>query len=129
MRKGKRKRATNDDDRHKPPLRLPSWYQAMWLFAMFDLPVGTKVERREAACFRKDLLKEGFSMMQFSVNARYCVSEEVSDAICKHVEGMLPAEGQVRLVSVTERQFAKQRVYIKGKRGGAEDKPVQLMMF
>jgi CRISPR-associated protein Cas2 len=101
----------------------------MWLFAMFDLPVGTRAERRAAARFRKDLQKEGFCMLQFSVYARYCVSEEVSNAISKRVEGFLPDDGQVRLLMVTERQFGRQRVFTKGRRSKAENVPVQLMMF
>src|SRR5690606_25570553 len=51
--------------------RLPlSEYEGMWLFAMFDLPVVTKTDRRNYARFRKKLLEEGFMMLQFSVYAR-----------------------------------------------------------
>ena len=42
-------------------------YSIMWLYVMFDLPVETKAQRKAAAGFRKDLLKDGFSMHQFSV--------------------------------------------------------------
>ncbi|HHT9133449.1 MAG TPA: CRISPR-associated endonuclease Cas2, partial [Candidatus Avalokitesvara rifleensis] len=48
-----------------------SEYRAMWLFAMFDLPVDTKKARREYTRFRKALLTEGFTMLQYSVYARY----------------------------------------------------------
>ncbi len=44
----------------------------MWLLAMFDLPVTTRKARKRYAEFRKLLLQEGFSMLQFSVYARYC---------------------------------------------------------
>lgn len=44
-----------------------SGYRCMWLVAMFDLPVDTKAARRAYAQFRKALLKDGFSKMQFSV--------------------------------------------------------------
>ena len=43
----------------------------MWCVIMFDLPVQTKQERKEAAVFRKLLLDSGFSMIQFSVYAKY----------------------------------------------------------
>lgn len=130
MSRGRRRgqdRAGND--RHIPPLKLPSMYQAMWLFAMFDLPVGTREERRAATRFRKDLLREGFSMLQFSVYGRYCVSEEVSHAICKRVEAFVPEDGQVRLLMVTEKQFSKQRIYTRGKRAPGESAPHQFQMF
>lgn len=109
--------------------QLPSGYQAMWLFAMFDLPVKTRAQRREYTRFRKSLLRDGFSQLQFSVYARYCVSEESSVAHCDRIRGFLPPEGQVRMLAVTERQFGKQRVYWGPKQKPAESAPVQLMMF
>ena len=48
----------------------------MWVMVMFDLPVGTKRQRKVAARFRKDLLEDGFWMLQFSVYARPCSSQE-----------------------------------------------------
>jgi CRISPR-associated protein Cas2 len=40
-----------------------------WVLVFFDLPVGTDEERRDANHFRKDLLKDGYLMVQFSVYA------------------------------------------------------------
>lgn len=54
-------------------------YHIMWLFVFFDLPVTTKKERHDAALFRKNLEKDGFSMMQFSVYVRHCGSYESLD--------------------------------------------------
>lgn len=48
-----------------------SGYRLMWIFVMFDLPVGSKKETREATKFREYLLDEGFEMSQFSVYARF----------------------------------------------------------
>jgi CRISPR-associated protein Cas2 len=42
----------------------------VWLFVFFDLPVGTKVERREATRFRNFLKDDGYMMLQLSVYAR-----------------------------------------------------------
>jgi len=106
-----------------------SEYRAMWLFAMFDLPVDTRKARRAYARFRKSLLREGFSMLQYSVYARYCPSEEASEAYRGHVRRCLPDEGQVRLLGVTDRQFGKMDVFFGGKRKPAEDPPAQLMLF
>ena len=101
----------------------------MWLFAMFDLPVKTAVQRREYTRFRKLLLREGFSRLQFSVYARYCVSEESSVAHSERIRDFLPPQGQVRLLAVTERQFGKQRIYWGFQEKPTEKAPVQLMMF
>lgn len=38
----------------------------MWVFAMFDLPVDSKDARRQYSRFRKELLKQGFMMLQYS---------------------------------------------------------------
>ena len=101
----------------------------MWLFAIFDLPVKTQANRREYTRFRKVLLREGFCMLQYSVYARYCRSEEATQAYRKHLEGCLPPQGQIRLLSVTDRQFGKMEVFFGKKRAATEDPPAQLMLF
>lgn len=56
----------------------------MWLFVFFDLPVETKKERKAASDFRKTLMKDGFSMLQFSVYNRHCASDESAQVhICR----------------------------------------------
>lgn len=45
-------------------------YRIMWLFVFFDLPTETKKDRKNASGFRNQLLKDGFSMMQYSVYIR-----------------------------------------------------------
>lgn len=101
----------------------------MWLFAMFDLPVDTRKARRQYRRFRKALLAEGFTMLQFSVYARYCPTEEASRVHYRRVWEVLPPDGQVRLVSVTDRQFGKMEVYYGKTRKPAEDPPAQMMLF
>ena len=44
-----------------------SGYRSMWIVTMFDLPVDTKKARREYTLFRKFLLQDGFTQMQYSV--------------------------------------------------------------
>lgn len=106
-----------------------SEYRAMWLFAMFDLPVDTKKARREYTQFRKLLLEHGFSMLQYSVYARYCPSEEASDTYQRRVEAALPADGQVRLMAVTDRQFGKMQVFLGKNRETIEQPPEQTLLF
>jgi CRISPR-associated protein Cas2 len=43
-----------------------------WVLVFFDLPVGTPEERKAANNFRRDLVREGYMMIQFSVYARPC---------------------------------------------------------
>lgn len=106
-----------------------SGYRSMWLFAMFDLPVTTKAARKRAAKFRKDLLSRGFTMLQFSVYARHCAGEEFASGVARDVRSVLPDDGQVRLVRLTDRQFGKMEVYYGKKRRPTEEPPPQLMLF
>lgn len=106
-----------------------SGYRGMWLFAMFDLPVRTKLERKRYAKFRKVLLEDGFSMLQFSVYARYCASEESAVAHRNRVRAALPPEGHVRVLGVTDRQFGKMENFVGKKRRPSEKAPVQLSLF
>jgi CRISPR-associated protein Cas2 len=77
----------------------------MWLFVMFDLPVGTKKERKDASGFRNKLLKDGFSMMQFSIYIRHCPSMESADVHLRRIKSLLPPRGQVSVLRVTDKQF------------------------
>ncbi|MCC7510904.1 MAG: CRISPR-associated endonuclease Cas2 [Planctomycetes bacterium] len=106
-----------------------SGYRAVWLFAMFDLPVATKKDRRNYTRFRKALIREGFMMLQFSVYARYCRSEETALWFKARVEGDLPPKGQVRLLSVTDRQFGKMEVFFGKETTPVEEPPHQYELF
>lgn len=101
----------------------------MWLFAMFDLPVTDKELRKRYARFRKDLLCEGFTMLQYSVYARHCPSEEAATTIRERVRACLPAHGQVRVMGVTDRQFGKMEVYFGKSRRKTEEPLLQFMLF
>lgn len=110
-----------------PPALSP--VRAMWVFALFDLPVETKLQRRYYTDFRKNLIKHGFTMLQFSVYARYCSSEEVAITFRKRVRASLPPGGQVRVLAVTDVQFGKMEVYDKRSREDPEEPPPQLLLF
>lgn len=101
----------------------------MWLFAMFDLPVDTKQARREYAQFRKLLLQQGFSMLQYSVYARYFPTEEASAAMRRALHAQLPPDGQVRLLAVTDRQFGKMEVFLGKNCHAVEPPPEQMLLF
>ena len=51
-------------------------------------------------------------MLQYSVYARYCASEEIADAYRARIRAELPAGGYVRVLAVTDRQFGKMESYI-----------------
>ena len=104
-------------------------YRIMWMFAMFDLPVDTKEHRKAYAQFRKNLLKLGFTMLQFSVYAKHLQSEDAAKHLGNIVGMAVPEKGQVRILTVTDRQFGKMDVYFGKKRTDAEDAPEQIGLF
>jgi len=101
----------------------------MWLIAMFDLPVETKEERRAHALFRKDLLKLGFVMLQFSVYARCAASEDAAAVFRKAIKQALPSRGNVRILSLTDAQYARTQIFDGKKRQSPESVPAQLVLF
>ncbi len=92
-----------------------SEYRIMWVFVLFDLPTETKKQRKHAALFRKNLVGDGFTMFQFSVYVRHCPSRENAEAHLKRVEHFLPEEGNVVILTLTDRQFADIKVFSKAK--------------
>ncbi len=106
-----------------------SGYRCMWVVAMFDLPVDTKAARRAYAQFRKALLKDGFARLQFSVYARHCASEENADVHAQRVERALPEDGEVRILTITDKQFGRMRVFWGKRRKPPEPPPLQLELF
>ena len=108
---------------------IPSRLKGMWLFVIFDLPVVKKKQRKAYSQFRKKLISFGFSMLQYSVYARYCTSRENSVTYTGRIKKDLPGEGQVRFISITDKQFADQDIFYGKKQEKPEDKPQQMLLF
>jgi len=106
-----------------------SAYRTMWLLAMFDLPTDTKKARRAYTRFRKALVKDGFTMMQYSVYIRHCASEENAEVHDGRVVANLPPDGEVRLLRITDKQYERMRVFWGKRRKPTEQPPRQLEFF
>jgi CRISPR-associated protein Cas2 len=115
----------NDPDQ---PTAL-SGYRIMWVFVLFDLPVGTKKERKAAGKFRLSLLDLGFEMSQFSVYLKFCAGKEQAEAIERRVEAGMPPSGKVHLVQITDKQYENIRTYRGRKREPSPKNPNQLALF
>ena len=106
-----------------------SGYKGMWLFVLFDLPVKSKKERRAYSTFRKKLIREGFTQMQFSVYARYFDSADSSNREAHIIQNFLPSNGQVRILAVTDAQYGKMKIFHGKKQGQTEKPPDQFLLF
>jgi CRISPR-associated protein Cas2 len=67
-----------------------------WLIVAFDLPVGTRKQRKQATGFRNYLIDDGYQMVQFSVYARACVSFARQETHIDRLKKNLPPEGNPR---------------------------------
>ena len=104
-------------------------YKLMWLYVMFDLPVETKIQRKRAAQFRKNLLKDGFGMHQFSVYIRHCASYGSADVHIERVKRIVPDEGSVSILKVTDKQFENTIHFVGKKSKPPPATPLQLEFF
>jgi len=78
-----------------------------WLIVAFDLPVVKKAQRKAAAHFREWLKDDGYSMLQWSVYIRPCVTVARQETHIERVKRNLPPEGSVRVVFVTRAQWER----------------------
>lgn len=101
----------------------------MWIFVYFDLPTETKKDRRNYALFRKGLMKDGFSMLQYSIYTRHCSSRENSEVHKKRVRKSLPPKGEVIIFEVTDKQFGMMEFFKGTETKNAPNTPQQLELF
>ena len=101
----------------------------MWLIVLFDLPTDTNQARKAYTQFRKKLLNDGFSMMQYSVYMRHSASDENAEVHVKRIKTSLPADGEVRIMKITDKQFSKIQVFYGKKRILIESAPNQLELL
>lgn len=88
----------------------------MRMVCMFDLPVETDSEKKAYRIFRKNLLKEGFVMMQYSVYVRICPNREFGERLEKRIKQIVPEKGNVRLLTVTEKQYSDMKLLVGSKK-------------
>ncbi len=101
----------------------------MWVMVMFDLPVTTKIQRKQATQFRNELLKDGFDMVQWSVYSRPCLSDENAAVHVERVKRSLPPNGSVRILKFTDKQYARMECFLSRSEIKTEKQPLQIQLF
>lgn len=86
--------------------------RVMRLLVLFDLPTGSKAERRSYAEFRKFLIEDGYHMEQFSVYSRLLLTRESASAHITRLKAHLPAAGEVTVIQMTEKQYEDRLVLL-----------------
>lgn len=90
-------------------------YKIVRLMCMFDLPVETDSEKRAYREFRKNLIKEGFIMIQYSVYVRTCPNRDYGNRLEKRIQKFIPSKGNIRLLVITEKQYDDMKLLIGSK--------------
>lgn len=90
-------------------------YDFMRVLLFFDLPVITKKQKRKYIEFRKFLIRKGYLMLQYSVYSKLLNNR---DSAIQHIEVIrraVPIEGHVRIIMLTEKQYARMEIIVGGK--------------
>lgn len=77
---------------------------------MFDLPTDTSVHRKAYRDFRKFLLVNGFIMLQESVYVKLVLHTTSVKLLEKQLREHKPVEGNICLLTVTEKQYSKMEI-------------------
>lgn len=101
----------------------------MWVMVVFDLPVLTKLERKKANTFRKDLLDEAFTMMQLSVYLRFTAGKEQAMSLTERIGRKVPKDGKVDVLFFTDKQYQNIHSFRGRSNQPRPDTPGQLAMF
>lgn len=82
----------------------------MRILLLFDLPSVEAYEKKEYRIFKQALIKNGYTMIQFSVYMKPMNGQIKIDNEIKKLSKYIPDSGNVRLLQLTEKQY--QEMYI-----------------
>ena len=80
-------------------------------FGIFRPSHRNEKDRRMHADLRKNLQKDGFTMFQFSIYIRHCMSVENANVHIKRVKNFLPERGHVGIMCITDKQFGMMELF------------------
>lgn len=102
----------------------------MRMLVLFDLPTGSKKERKSYVDFRKFLVKDGYHMEQFSVYSRVLLSRDSAEAHLRRLKENLPRVGSVTVLTLTEKQYESREVLVdtRPKYGATIDPGAQMTL-
>jgi len=87
----------------------------MRIILFFDLPMITEDDKRIYTRFRKELVRNGYMMLQFSVYSKICTNREAAVNNILKIKKNVPEKGSIRILLVTEKQYSKMEIILGGK--------------
>lgn len=79
---------------------------------MFDLPTETSTDRRNYRRFRKFLIENGYSMMQYSIYSKIILNRSVLNYQKVKLKQNAPPKGHIETLVVTENQYVNKETII-----------------
>lgn len=83
---------------------------------MFDLPSVETKEKKEYSIFHKELIKNGYFMIQFSVYCKTIHFKSKVDSEINKLKKKLPNDGNVRVIVITEKQYNDMKILVGHKK-------------
>ncbi len=93
----------------------------MRILCMFDLPTETQQDKKYYRVFRKELLANGFVMLQYSIYYRTVPNRSAAKKFEGTLKRITPPSGEIRLLYVSEKQFEDMKLLV-GVRSHQEEK-------
>lgn len=88
----------------------------MRVLVMFDLPTETKSDKKEYQQFRKNLVNDGYDMIQYSIYNRVCPNLDQVKKYLKRLENYKPRSGSIRAMTITNKQYEDTLLLVGAKR-------------
>jgi len=99
------------------------------LIVFFDLPTKTKKDKKSYTDFRKLLISCGFFMVQYSVYVRICKGQDSIETYERIISDNLPPRGSIRMLTVTNSQYERMRIFLGHKKNEEKIGEKQLLLF
>lgn len=98
-----------------------SLYKKVRILVLYDLPFVDIEDRKEYTRFRKNILKLGCYIVQFSVYAKVIKNEVYYKAFIEKLKNIIPERGEVRVIKLTEKQY-EDMLFFNGAQNNFEKK-------
>ena len=74
-------------------------------------------------------MKDGFTMLQFSIYVRHCNSRENAEVHIKRTKVILPPKGEVIVFTLTDKQFGMMEFFRSSEKAERPETPQHLELF
>lgn len=98
-----------------------SLYKQVRVLILYDLPMIEPEDRKIYAKFRKNILKLGCYLVQFSVYAKVIKNEVYYKSFIEKLKDILPSKGEIRVIKLTEIQY-ENMLFLNGSQNNFEKK-------